>query len=207
MPADTAHVFVCSHSSRDERCACGPPLVAALRRAVDAHFGDLQVPPASSSSKSSARGKAAGSAAAGGAAAKRDDSAAVAAAAKAGLSSSGLSAVHVWACSHVGGHAFAGNAVAHPAGHWFGRVQPAHAATLVRELAALRGSKNAAAAAASSSSAAAAFSSPAAAVVPADPLAAAFWRDHWRGALGMTKDEQLALHARFAAAAGALPTQ
>lgn len=76
-------LFVCVHGQRDDRCgACGPPLVEALREALE---------------------------------------------------EAGVPDVRVRATSHVGGHKYAGNVIAHPEGHWYGYVRPSDASRIVRE--------------------------------------------------------------------------
>ncbi|KXS15843.1 hypothetical protein M427DRAFT_134861 [Gonapodya prolifera JEL478] len=44
------------------------------------------------------------------------------------------SSIKVLACSHVGGHKYAGNLIAYPAGVWLGRVAPYHAEVVLREV-------------------------------------------------------------------------
>ncbi|KAJ3085109.1 hypothetical protein HK102_000316 [Quaeritorhiza haematococci] len=41
--------------------------------------------------------------------------------------------VRVFACSHTGGHKFAGNVIIYPSGHWYGRVRTCHVKPIIEE--------------------------------------------------------------------------
>ncbi|KAL1741958.1 Sucrase/ferredoxin-like-domain-containing protein [Schizophyllum fasciatum] len=76
-----------------------------------------------------------------------------------------LPPINVYECGHVGQHALAANVLLYPHGEWFGLLRPEHVPDLLQQ----------------------------ALSVPARPRTAddaPLFRDHWRGRMGLSQDEQ-----------------
>ncbi|KAL1732886.1 Sucrase/ferredoxin-like-domain-containing protein [Schizophyllum commune] len=80
-----------------------------------------------------------------------------------------LPPINVYECGHVGQHAFAANVLLYPHGEWFGLLRPEHVPEFLQ----------------------AALSVPSRPRTAKDPP---LFPGHWRGRMGLSRDEQLTLY-------------
>ena len=111
-PVSGCALLICAHKQRDKRCGVTGPILAKQigheseeRRQAEEREADMRAQQRI-----------------------RDSLPPLAAAPQSSMS---LLPVHTMLISHIGGHKFAGNVIAYPAGVWYGRVTPHHVRLLL----------------------------------------------------------------------------